>query len=413
MTQAGADAEPTTGTDAERRWRMYPMAVIAAVIAAICIVVVTSDGVTSLSGGFGGDFPEFYAAGEIVADGHGGDLYDLDRQIQAQSPYWENDGEAILFAYPPIFAAPYVPLSMLDYRLAYLVHTLGMIAALAAAIWVGRDLVPVLREPRHRLAAFAFALTFLPMFIGVTLGQNTALTLLAFVTIWWALEHRRDTLAGLVAGLLLIKPQYGLAVLGLLVVARRWSAVAAGAVGALFVWIGSAAVSGPGWTSSWIDIVTSLSEIDGGSNLQNEISWLGLAEVALGAGSTAALILAMAASLLTVAALLVALRRRPVIDGHAVALVVPTVLLVAPHALYYDAGLLLLSLGVLLTTVSATKQPLIAACWWAAGLGHVFAGMLGVQPVALLVLVTWWWAYRTHRRLAAAGVHQGEAAPLA
>lgn len=402
--------DPAGTTPHDFRLRTYPVAAIGSVLAALVLVVATSGGADSLTGRLGGDFPQFYGAGQIVADGDGRLLYDLDRQVEAQAPFLE-EGTGILFAYPAAFSLPYVPLSLLDFRLAYLLHTLVMIGLMAAAFRVARDLVPVLADPRHRLAAFAFALTFPPMFIGVTLGQNTALTLLAGVTIWWALDRHRDVVAGAATGLMFVKPQYAVVVLGLLIVARRWTAVAAAAVGVAVFWVLSALVAGRGWTAEWVDLVGSLSGTDGGSNLHNEVSWLGLAEVVFGSGSTVALALAVVASAATVGVLLWRLYERPVLDAMTVALVPPAVLLVAPHALYYDTGLLLVTLGVLLLTVPPDRRGVVAALWWASGFGHVAASTLGVEPVAALVLVTAAWALWAHRQATTAerGAHLGAA----
>ncbi len=383
----------TAGGDGSWRWRTYPLAVLGAVLASLILVVISSGGRDSLTGGLGGDFVEFYAAGEIVLDGDGTELHDLDRQVEAQAPHWDEPGSVILFAYPPAVAALYVPLALVDFRLAYLIHTLAMVAALAGALVLLRGLVPLLDDPRIRLAALAASITFLPMFFGVALGQNTALVLLGGVATWWGLHHRRDLIAGLALGLLVLKPQYGVPILGLVVLARRWGAVAVAVATTVGLWIISAIISGVGWTGPWIDLVRSLSEVDQGVNLHNEVSWLGLAEVAFGAGSGVALAIWVVLGGLTVAGLLWRLWQRPVLDHLTVALVIPTVLLVAPHALYYDAGLLLVSVGALVTTLDQRHRAPVLALWWLAGLGHIAASSLGVQPVALLVIATWGWAW--------------------
>lgn len=379
--------------DQSWRWRTYPLAVIGSVLAAVVLVVLASDGRDSLTGGLGGDFVEFHAAGEIVLDGDGDQLFDVDRQVAAQAPHWDEAGSVILFAYPPAVAALYVPLALLDFRLAYLLHTLAMVGALAGALVLLRGLVPLLAEERFRLAALAASLTFLPMFFGVALGQNTALVLLGGTVAWWGLHHHRDLVAGVALGLLVLKPQYGVPVLGLVVLARRWGAVAVAAGTAAVLWGVSALVSGAGWVGPWVDLVRSLSEVDQGVNLHNEVSWLGLAEVVFGAGSGVAMVLWILLGGATVAALLWRLWQRPVLDHLTVALVLPTILLVAPHALYYDAGLLLVSAGALVTTLEPRHRAPVLVVWWLAGLGHVGASTLGVQPVALLVIGTWIWAF--------------------
>lgn len=387
-------------TDAtERRWRLYPLAVIAAVLLAVVISALTADGSDSVSGRLGGDFAEFYGAGRILADGDADDLYDPSRQAQAQAdllgdPDGTDATRGILFAYPAIVAAPYAALVELDFQVAYLVHTALMLAAAALALWLVAPRLPLLHDPRHRLAAAAYGLTFLPLFVGLTGGQNTALTLLAVAVVWWALQSGRPGWAGLAAGLLLVKPQYALTLLGLLVLARHWRALGGAVAGGAVVWAGSALVAGADWTRHWLDLATSIDDIDQGANLPNEVSWLGLAQIALGRESDVALALGIAGSVVTAVVLVACLRRRGRADALAVAVVLPSLLLIAPHALYYDAGILVVSIGVMACAVPAARRAWVLAVWWVAGFGHVLAGDLGVEPVAALVVLTWLWAVR-------------------
>lgn len=379
-----------------RRWTTYPLALIGAILAAIVLVTVSAEGTTSSSGRLGGDFVEFYGAGQIVADGDAADLYEPARQEQAQEGLFGDDdsGGGILFAYPAVLAAPYAAIQALGYSVGYLLHTAVMLGAVALSVRLLRGRLPILAERHHLLAAGAYSLTFLPMFIGVTGGQTTALTLLALATVWWGLDTDRHELAGLAAGLLLIKPQYGAGIIGLLILGRYWRAVAGALGGAAVVWIGSALVAGVGWTSDWLDLASRIAEIDGGANLPNEVSWLGLAELALGRGgaaTTVSLVLTAATGLVVLACL----KRRPRLDALTVALIIPTMLLAAPHALFYDAGLLLVPLGALIFAVPSHRRLRVLALFWLAGLGHLGADALGFEPVALLVIATWAWAVHT------------------
>jgi len=376
------------------------MAIIAAVLLAIVIATVSARGADSISGQLGGDFGEFYGAGRIVAAGDGQHLYDPSRQAAAQADLLAADEPpgGVLFAYPAVVAAPYAALSHLDYRLAYLLNTVAMLGAFALALRLLRPRLALLQTARHRPAAAAFALTFLPLFVGLTGGQNTGLTLLALAVIWWGLDTGRPEWAGLAAGLLLIKPQYALTIIGLLGLTRRWRAVGAAIVGGAVVWIGSALVFGPGWLAKWFHLATSIGTIDKGANLPNEVSWLGLAQVAFGRDSHLAVLLGLGAAGLTGLILLWCLHHRPRVDALSVAVVLPSLLLIAPHALYYDAGLLVVSLGALVLTLPARRRLLVLALWWLAGLGHLVASTWGVDPVAGIVIATWLWAVREATR---------------
>ncbi|QGG95503.1 glycosyltransferase family 87 protein [Actinomarinicola tropica] len=375
------------------RTRVYPLAVLGALLLAVLLVVVSSRDAATLTGRLGGDLPEFVGAGRIVADGDGVDLYEPERQLAAQADLWA-DGETggILFPYPAVLAAPYAAMADLDLRLVYLVHTGFMVGCALASVRLLRGRLPWL-ERRYAPAALAVGLTFLPMFIGVFNGQTTAAVLLLVVAVWVALLDDRDLLAGVAAGLLLVKPQYGAVVVGLLLLDRRWRALGGAAAASLAVWLGSALVAGPGWVARWLEMVSSLSDIDQGSNLRNEVSPLGMAEVALGQGSGAAAVIGMGASAAVAVLLVLSLRGLPLASPLVPALVLPSLLLIAPHALYYDAGLLLVALAALLPTVPAAWRLAAVAAWWAAGFAHLGASTLGFEPVTALVVGTFAWAH--------------------
>lgn len=381
------------------RLRTYPRVVLLALGLAVLVVVAGADGDAALTGTIGGDLPEFVGAGRIVAEGDGIQLYDPERQIAAQAGLWpEGEGSAILFAYPAALAGPYAALDALDYRLVYLVHTAAMLAALVVAARLLVDRLPLLAGRSWIPLGLAFSLTFLPMFIGVFNGQTTALVLVLLVATWAALQDGRELLAGVAAGLLLLKPQYGVVIIGLLVLARCWRAVAGAAIAGVGLWAASAVLAGPGWVGRWWDLVRGLSDIDGGANLGNEVSPLGLAELVWGQGSTTATIVGLGLSAVVAVALVASLRGLDLVDPRVPALVLPSLLLIAPHALYYDAGVLVVALAAVLPTIDPSRRAAVAALWWAFGFTHLAAGAVGVEPVALLVVATWAWALRSRWR---------------
>lgn len=383
----------TTVDRNEWRWRTYPRAIVVAILVAFPVVLLTAESDVSIQSQIGGDLPTFYAAGDIIRSGDGDRLYDLDRQFEAQAGFWENERSLILYVYPPAFAAPYAPLSALDYKLVYLVHTAAMLAALFVTIQLASQLMPAMADPRVRNAAPAAALLFLPLFVGSMVGQATALFLMGLTVTWWGLARQREVLAGLGLALLLLKPQYGVPVMGLVFLARRWTAFGVALAGTAVAWLVSIALSGPTWHADWYALVRNLSTVDTGSNLSNEVSILGLAEVVLGAGSDVAFTIWLVLTAAIVVAVLWRLRQRPLLDPYALALVPPMLLLIAPHALYYDAGFLLLSFGLLLPTVPSRHRPLLLAAWFVGGMAHLISDSLGVQPVALLVFATFGWAW--------------------
>ncbi len=359
------------------------------------VSVLGGSGSGTLSGRLGGDFPAFYAAGSIVADGDWAHLYDPDRQLAEQAELFGDTGgtDYLYFAYPPHAAALYRPLAALTYRTAYVVHTLAMVAALAGALALMRPMVATVR--RHFTVALAGSLLLYPMLRAVTGGQNTALSLLALAATWRLLHDDRDTAAGVVLALLLYKPQLALPLIGLLALARRWRAVAAALAGAGVLWALGAALLGAGWVGSWWASVSDFAVQDAEVNSHNAISWLGAAEAVLGAGTGLARLVALPLVAATVAWLVWLWARARVDLATRMALTCVGLILISPHAMFYDGGLLVLAAVVAMDRLGAEATMPVALAWGAAWL-QLGGEPLGVAPLfAVVVLWGGWLAWRT------------------
>ncbi len=386
-----------TARDRRRSGRLTrcARAALLAVGLGFVLSVAGGDGADTLSGRLGGDFPAFYAAGSIVAAGDWEQLYDADRQLAEQAALFPGaDGtDYLYFAYPPHAAAAYRPLAALGYRTAYVVHTLAMVAALAGALALVRPMSGLVR--RHYEAVLAGSLLLYPMLRAVTGGQNTAVSLLALAATWRLLHEERDGAAGAVLALLLYKPQLALPMIGLLAVVRRWRAGGAALGGGLVLWALAAAVMGPGWLSSWWRSVSDFAALDAEVNGHNAVSWLGVAEAVLGASSVVARAAALPLMAATVAGL-VWLWARPATDLAArMAITTVGVVLLSPHAMFYDVGLLVLAGVVALDRLGARAALPIAAAWAAAWL-QLGGEALGVAPLfGVVVLFGGWLVFRS------------------
>ena len=392
MTAAAAG--PRRRGAAQARLRLYGRAALFAVVAAFAISVLSASGGDAVSGRLGGDFPAFYAAGSIAADGDWANLYDPDRQLAEQARLFpESDESFLYFAYPPHAAAAYRPLAALDYRLAYTIHSVLMAAAAVGALALMRPMVPLLR--RHFELAAIGALLFNPVLRAVTGGQNTALLLLGVAAVWRLVHDDEDVAAGLVVALLLYKPQVAVPLAGVLVLDRRWRAVASAAVGGMGVWALGAAVMGTGWLATWWSEVRAFAEVDAEVNGHNAISWLGVAEHLLGAGSTAAYAVAAPLVVATIAAVALAWLSPRCDLATRFAVTAAGVLLMSPHAMFYDAGLLVITAVVALDRLGSRVTAALAAVWagsWlqmgAAGLG--FAPLFVLMVGGLAIVATRW-----------------------
>lgn len=374
----------TAGTAADSwTWRLtwYPRLLLLAIAAAFVVVVAAGDGSSTSGGRVGGDYPAFYSAGTLMADGRIDDLYDTAAQAEIQDDLLGGEDGYLGFAYAPHVAAAYAPLAELPYRTSYVVHTLLMAAALLAGLHLLR---PVLRVVDERFALVALVtIGSYPMFMAIGGGQNTALTFLCLATIWRALDEDREVAAGIAVTALMFRPQYAIPVLGLLLLGRHTRAIATAAVGAGALWLVNAALFGASWVTRWLDEVAPFLDETADANAPNAISLLGFQRALFGVDSPVALVIGGSASAVVVGVLAWIWWRRELDLGGRMALTATGIVLLSPHALFYDAGVVALTLLLLLDR-RLIGWPTIAVVW-AAALLHLGKGALDATPFALVV----------------------------
>ncbi len=172
------------------------------------------------------DFRAFYSAGQIVAAGHGAELYDLQEQYSWQAlTVGLADFEQLLpYFNPPFAALPFALLSRLPLQQAYGAWTLINLALFAL---IGILLSDLLRRARNtvRIAAVIMTLTFMPAVVTLVQGQWSLLLTAGLLLSWRALRDDRDLQAGLWLGVLAVKPQLLLLPAAALLWQRRWRAV--------------------------------------------------------------------------------------------------------------------------------------------------------------------------------------------
>jgi hypothetical protein len=182
--------------------------------------------VLTATGGAGGDFLSFYAAGHLVQT-DAGSLYDVASQAAAQRSLYPATLERAT-GYPlPVFAAwLFAPLSALPFAAAYAVWTavnVGLLAAIVAIL--ARELRDVPTLPRRAfLAVFA---TSMPVVANVVFGQIDFIILAAILGAWILLRDGRPGWAGVALAAVLLKPQFLVGVVPMLLVARQWRSLAA------------------------------------------------------------------------------------------------------------------------------------------------------------------------------------------
>ncbi len=346
-------------------------------------------GAGTATGRLGGDFPSFYGAGSIVARGDGDRLYDPALQAEVQADLFGDDTGFLYFAYPPYYAYPYAALSVLPFRVAFLVHALLLIVALWLAIQLAAPLLPrLLASTDRKIAALAVLLASYPMLRSVLGGQNTPLTLLLIVAVWRFAEDERDLAAGLALSALLYKPQFGLSLLVFVVVARRWRIVKWWAFGAAGLYLAGAAMLGLGWVQDWLEQVAPFNDVNLAVNGDLMVSAAGWWQNLL--GQPEAFVLA-GLSIVAAAAVAAVFWWRRGLTTVAVAMAAPVIVIVAPSALYYDAALGLVAFGAAIESKTATG-------WYALttfvvlSYTQLAASTLGWSPLFPLLGATLVWA---------------------
>lgn len=401
------------------RRRVSPLSFLTVCLGAVLLISVVAQGrlVIDREGAFypggevpvGADFLVFYAAGRIVADGDGDRLYDPARQSSEQVEVLGRDRGLAIFPYPAFVALPYAALAGLPLAWAYVVATVAMFAATVGAVWVLRGVSPTV-SARPILVGLAI-LVSQPFNIAWLGGQTVAFSLLCLTGVYSGWRRDREVFLGVWLGLLLYKPQLAFVAVALLLWHRRWRALCvAGAVGAALVAAGMVA-AGPAWPRNFLRLTS------GHYYRDNAIATDGVRSISIPAvvrylTGTDATWSTLLAALLCLGVLGVLFRYArgadphdtdfPLVFGAAVAATV----LVSPHALFYEAVLLVLPIIALIDRWPRTsadgrasfRRGLVVVAGFV-GLGYVYplADAIAIEPLILSPIVVGFLAWRAVR----------------
>lgn len=284
------------------------------------------------------DFVNFIAASRILREG--GCLYCAGAQRAATSAVLGGvpTGHVVAFVAPPIVAAAFAPLSVIDPHVALVVFLVLSLLAIGVAAWlIGSRVLPGLSTPR-RLALLAATAASAPAAWGLALGQTDPLLFCAVVG-GIILCRRWPVAGGLLISVLLVKPQLSLLVVVALIFGRNWRVLGGIALGAAIVALSTVALTGWSHALDWPRFVASQYDLIASHSISVPLFFGTLV------GSTA---VTLAVSLLLYAVGVALLwRRRGLLSVPATALALGLILTMtaSPHLLAYDALFLTIPLA--------------------------------------------------------------------
>lgn len=169
------------------------------------------------------DFITYYAAAELAEQGRVTDAYDLEKMHQAEKAVWPTS-EKYAWFYPPTFHALVKPLAALDYKPAFALFMTATFLLYVLAI----------RRLAQPWSVLLPAAAFPAVLVNLIYGQNAFLTA-GLIILAFANLYRRPVLAGILIGLLVIKPQMAVLLPVLLICGRHWQTFIAAAITAIVV----------------------------------------------------------------------------------------------------------------------------------------------------------------------------------
>jgi alpha-1,2-mannosyltransferase len=203
------------------RLRVYPALLLAFQAIAIVVLIVTTDGRHDLLGRpLGTDFAQVWVAGGEALGGRPEQPFDLPAHLAAQRAFFGPGTDVYGWHYPPYFLALAALLALMPYAVALAIwqlSSLGLYLAGTRAVLRGSGLT--------RRDVLVATLAFPAVFVNLTHGQNGFLTAGLFAGALLCLE-KRPWLAGMLFGLLVYKPQFGLVIPVALLAGRYWRTIA-------------------------------------------------------------------------------------------------------------------------------------------------------------------------------------------
>ena len=345
------------------------------------------------------DFSVMWGAAKLALDGQAIAAFDFERLAQARSlPPWTGEaGYRMPWLYPAHFHAMLVPFGLTGFLPAWLAFSVLGLAAFAYAVR------PLLAMP----SATAVVVASPAVLMCLIQGQITLFIGALLAGFLHCLNRGLHLPAGILLGLLTIKPQFGLLLPLVLVVTWQWRVIAwASAVSTICILL----------SLTWVgfDYWLALREAIGRTDEMMQTGWLPrhlmitwyVSGLEAGMEPGAAKILQAAISLILAAMVVFAWRREDLPFAVKAALLTFAMPLVTPYAYFYDLVLPVIGVGLLLAEPRSREPVILAAAaivWALPTLGHILreagidAGfaLIGAPVLTLAAGAVFWCATRS------------------
>ncbi|MEZ6087006.1 MAG: glycosyltransferase family 87 protein [Pirellulaceae bacterium] len=348
----------------------------------------------------GGDFLQDWIGGHVVASGNVHQLYDpaftddLQHDRGLIGFEWSSTGYFPMI-YPPVWYAAVSPLSHIPYRTACVLWLVLLTASFPTIAFLMHRR---LRVPGGMVVIYFIVLMlFPPVMQSLIMGQKSLIWLTIWVATFALLHQHRDASAGIVFGLMLMKPIMVPVMIGTMILHRRWRFVVAAAGSALMIGGVSLVAVPPSVWLQYFKVAAGAGSYHqtGGYDFQlaQNIGALLLPVVGQYRAVYWTLFLALGIIVVILMSRLIKTNRRvsTTCDESRLwlAIIAGTILL-SPHFFAYDLAILAL-LPVVFAVNGEVKQafPCIAACFLLTTVGPMMTQAVGVSimPVFLIVLL--------------------------
>lgn len=379
------------------RARRIAVALICAYGIAVGYLVLTANGpVDALGRPLGTDFSNVYAAGTYVLEGNPQAPFDPALQYSREQTIFGPDTPFYGWHYPPFFLFVAAGLALLPYGLALAVWQIATFLLYLVSIRSILTAAPIGTNGDNRVLltlTLLLATAFPAVFVNLSHGHNgflsAALMGAALVTL-----DRRPVVAGILFGLLIYKPQFGLLVPLVLAATGRWRTFAAAAATALLLILLATFAFGPRvWeafaaSAQFTRTVVLEAGDPGWHKIQSAFSW-----ARMWGGSIAVAYLLQAAVTLAVGATLIWLWRSAASFALKASALCLSAMLASPYGYDYDMMILAPAIAFLASDGltqgwRSWEKTLLAAFWLMpiAARGIALATFIPVGVIAIIAV---------------------------